>query len=1037
MFNKLSWFIIAIIFAGALGISTYYYVQYQKVAADTSGKPSETSVKVGIDYDKGQEASATLTGFLTSDDWTKFNNKQDALVFNADDFKVTDNYVSIDYSNAPTAGALSNGFLLASDWNTFNNKIDLAGLSSSGLIIPTTVEETNWNNAFASGHVPLTIGTANGLSLSTQQLSLGLASNGVTGALSGTNWNTFNDKQGALSFGNVTAGTSKITIGGTGVGAVIGAGLSIDVAEGNLNHNNLSGLTTGDPHTQYALLIGRSGGQSISGGTNANDDITIQGTTNATRTTSYVNLQPNGGNVGIGTASPSDKLSVTADNKYTSVHQIYSMGDSLTEDGTYISKMENLLGSSWNINNKGIWGQNTTQMLARFTTDVITPGNAEYVIVWAGVNDIGGGATASTIESNLQAMYDMAHNAGIKVVAVNIAPFNPACTAWPGGCPQAFSTLDTVNTWIASSARNVDYRIDEYSVVVDPSNPYTLLPAYSAPGGLHMITAGYEAVGTTIYNNATWSPILGNALNINGDSVIFGKVGIGISNPLSRLDVNGGIAVGSYAGVNIAPANGLITSGNVGIGTTAPNYKLDVAGSANISAGSAYKYNGANVITANTTLFNYFFGNAGNLTMTGASNTAVGSFALISNTTGTSNTAVGSSALQYNTEGNYNTAIGRGALITNTTGSNNTANGNNALSANTTGSSNTANGLNALLSNTTGSGNTASGESALSINKTGSNNTANGFNALLFNTVGTSNTAVGYNTLFLNTTGISNTAIGTSALSSNTTGFSNTAVGFNALSSLRPTSKAITAFADYGGTVAGTIKATSAGHGIVGAGVRSIYGTTSYNSSYFVTVIDANSFYFTAAWAGTQTGWWAIASEGRYNTVNGYNAGNSIVTGSSNTFLGYAAGFNASQLNSAVNSMALGANTYTTVNNQTVIGDGSTNVGIGFFTAPTARLHLPAGTATAGSSPLKFTTGTLLATEEAGAIEFSTDTFYMTATNGVAGSTKRQAIPGVTTGTAAPATTPIRVGDIYTDTNNKKVYISTGTASSADWTILN
>jgi hypothetical protein len=46
----------------------------------------------------------------------------------------------------------------------------------------------------SSVHNPVTIGTANGLSLSTQQLSLGLASSGVTGALSGTDWNTFNNK---------------------------------------------------------------------------------------------------------------------------------------------------------------------------------------------------------------------------------------------------------------------------------------------------------------------------------------------------------------------------------------------------------------------------------------------------------------------------------------------------------------------------------------------------------------------------------------------------------------------------------------------------------------------------------------------------------------------------------------------------------------------------------------------------------------------------------------------------------------------------
>lgn len=45
-----------------------------------------------------------------------------------------------------------------------------------------------------SSHDPVTIGTANGLSLSTQALSLGLASASTTGALSSTDWNTFNNK---------------------------------------------------------------------------------------------------------------------------------------------------------------------------------------------------------------------------------------------------------------------------------------------------------------------------------------------------------------------------------------------------------------------------------------------------------------------------------------------------------------------------------------------------------------------------------------------------------------------------------------------------------------------------------------------------------------------------------------------------------------------------------------------------------------------------------------------------------------------------
>src|SRR3990167_6726750 len=59
------------------------------------------------------------------------------------------------------------------------------------------------------------------------------------------------------------------------------------------------------------------------------------------------------------------------------------------------------------------------------------------------------------------------------------------------------------------------------------------------------------------------------------------------------------------------------------------------------------------------------------------------------------------------------------------------------------------------------------------------------------------------------------------------------------------------------------------------------------------------------------------------------------------------------------------------------------NIGFGVV-APTAALHLKAGTATANTAPLKFNTGTLLTTAEAGAFEFLTDKFYGTITTGAA-----------------------------------------------------
>ena len=64
----------------------------------------------------------------------------------------------------------------------------------------------------------------------------------------------------------------------------------------------------------------------------------------------------------------------------------------------------------------------------------------------------------------------------------------------------------------------------------------------------------------------------------------------------------------------------------------------------------------------------------------------------------------------------------------------------------------------------------------------------------------------------------------------------------------RPTGKTITAFADYSGTVAGTVLCTAATHGFTTDDIVTISGTTSYNGTFKVTKVNANTFYFTDTW---------------------------------------------------------------------------------------------------------------------------------------------------------------------------------------------
>jgi len=182
----------------------------------------------------------------------------------------------------------------------------------------------------------------------------------------------------------------------------------------------------------------------------------------------------------------------------------------------------------------------------------------------------------------------------------------------------------------------------------------------------------------------------------------------------------------------------------------------------NVSSGGSYLYNSVPIANAQTALNNYFFGAAGNLTMTGSNNTASGNHALYSNTTGGNNTASGFDALVFNTTGSNNTASGFEALYSNTTGGGNTASGNDVLEFNTTGGNNTASGSGALYNNTTGGNNTASGFDALydynDATAASDNNSAFGYNTGRGLVTGVNNTILGANVTGL-TSALSNAII--------------------------------------------------------------------------------------------------------------------------------------------------------------------------------------------------------------------------------------------------------------------------------------
>jgi len=126
-------------------------------------------------------------------------------------------------------------------------------------------------------------------------------------------------------------------------------------------------------------------------------------------------------------------------------------------------------------------------------------------------------------------------------------------------------------------------------------------------------------------------------------------------------------------------------------------------------------------------------------------------------------------------------------------------------------------------------------------------------------------------------------------------------------------------------------------------------------------------------------------------------------------------------LTAFIRSIAIGAGTNAAlIFGSRIVGQGdalegmrlneNNSLGIG-VTSPTAKLHLKAGTATASTAPLKFTSGTLLTGAEAGAVEFLTDKFYATITTGAARKELTLNDAALTSGRIPIATTNGRLTD--------------------------
>lgn len=142
----------------------------------------------------------------------------------------------------------------------------------------------------------------------------------------------------------------------------------------------------------------------------------------------------------------------------------------------------------WRVLNRGVNGERTDEIRARFARDVEGP-RPRCVIVLAGVNDVYQDRPLKDAQADLLWMYRRAKALGIVPVAASVLPFTRATE-------DQSRRLAQLNAWIKTTAKRekIPY-CDSALSVADPKDPRKL---NGSPDGLHPDAAGYRALGEAL-----------------------------------------------------------------------------------------------------------------------------------------------------------------------------------------------------------------------------------------------------------------------------------------------------------------------------------------------------------------------------------------------------------------------------------------------------------------------------------------------------------------------------------------------------------